>query len=48
MGSGRDQAYDAEPVVCHATAARERAERAFREQNNGEPLPGLRWRVHER
>jgi hypothetical protein len=42
---GRDDDFDAEPVVCHACAARDRAQRAWRDKQGDEN--GLRWRVFE-
>lgn len=43
---GRDNHYDAEPIVCHACATRDRAQRAWSEQKGD--TAGLRWRVFER
>lgn len=42
---GRDEAYDAELVTCHACAAGDRAERAHR-QDQGD-MAGVRRRVWE-
>lgn len=43
---GRDMEYDAEPVACHACAAKDRAARAFHERKGD--TAGLRWRIIER
>lgn len=38
--------YDAEPVTCHACAARDRAQKAHRDQNGDQA--GVYWRITER
>lgn len=43
---GRDQHYDAEAIVCHSCAARDRAQRAWSEKKGD--TAGLMWRVVER
>ena len=43
---GRDNAYEAVPVACHACAARDRADAAWREQKGDRA--GLGWRITER
>ena len=43
---GRDNHYDAEPIVCHPCATRDRAQRAWSEKKGD--TAGLHWRVFER
>jgi hypothetical protein len=43
---GRDDAYEAELIVCHGCAAGDRVEKAFKEQDNPDTA-GLRRRVWE-
>lgn len=42
---GRDYAYDADVMVCHACAMRDRKERGYRE--GGGDMAGIRTRVWE-
>jgi hypothetical protein len=42
---GREDAYEAEMIACHACAAAERAERVYREGNGD--MAGIRRRVYE-
>lgn len=46
MDPERADAYDARVVVCHACAAADRAEKAFRSQDNPD-LAGLKRQVWE-
>lgn len=46
MAPGRDDAYDAEILVCHACAAADRAEQAFRQQDHPD-LAGVKRRIYE-
>lgn len=46
MAPGRDEAYDAEVLVCHACAAGDRAERAFMSQDSPDTA-GLKRRIYE-
>lgn len=47
MADGADQDYDAEPVVCHACAARDRASTAWLKQDGAETA-GLMWRTYRK
>lgn len=46
MAVGQDQAYDAEPIVCHACAARDRAVKAGHDKHLD--TAGIYWRIKER
>lgn len=46
MSPDRALAYEAEPLACHACAARERAARVFRDGNGD--TDGVSWRIFER
>lgn len=46
MATGEDQSYDAEPIVCHACAARDRARNAWAEKKGD--TAGVFWRVFRR
>lgn len=43
MEPGADREYEAEPLVCHACAERDRAQEVWRKEN-GEQA-GLKWRI---
>lgn len=46
MAHGMDQAYDAEPIVCHACAVTERAQAAAANENR--ERFGVFWRTWKR
>lgn len=46
MAEGQDQAYESEPVVCHACAAVDRARKAWSEKKGD--TAGVYWPVKER
>lgn len=46
MREGQEQAYDSEPVVCHACAVRDRARAAWADKKGD--TAGVYWPVHKR